>query len=324
MEQTAVLLDPDFASTLGQQVYGFTAGQAGVGLLGIASFLMFLFLLADGGAAIIRILYAIGLSSVSLEPSSATISTSKKIIRTTLLSLLGSFSLVLIMLAVNPDVVTGDVDLTGITSANSQRIGLNAGTLSSPACADEAKLKMSLSSGGGVCGQIQCTALIGCDMTYKPDIIKEANRQGVDPALALAIMCQESKGKKSPKPNINTSSGTVDCGLMQINKPGSTCSPEDEDVPTNISKGIAQIRQKFSQITQTYPTISREMLVLASYNCCGTEGSPNQASKDCTPASGFPFTLPRWACPINPGPSQTNMCFVRNYVCNISNCLGNP
>ncbi len=114
-----MLLDPDFASTLGQQVYGFTAGQAGVGLLGIASFLMFLFLLADGGAAIIRILYAIGLSSVSLEPSSATISTSKKIIRTTLLSLLGSFSLVLIMLAVNPDVVTGDVDLKGLWSSSS-------------------------------------------------------------------------------------------------------------------------------------------------------------------------------------------------------------
>ena len=97
---------------------GFTLGQVpATGLLAITSFILFLFLAASSGAAVIRILYALGLRVGTFgEPSDINMSKSKKIISTVLFALIGSFSLVLFMLAVNPDVVRGTVDFSKIAN----------------------------------------------------------------------------------------------------------------------------------------------------------------------------------------------------------------
>jgi hypothetical protein len=38
-------------------------------------------------------------------------------------------------------------------------------------------------------------------------------------------------------------------------------------------------------------------------------------------SSGFPSSIPKWACPINPGTADLNMCSVKSYVCELSSCL---
>ncbi len=107
------LLEDKAPALLGHDL-SFTIGQTG-SLFAVSSFLMFLILVAGGGAAIIRILYALGIRVGTFgEASEAKISESKKIISSVLFSLLFSFGLVLFMLAINPDVVTGDVSFAGI------------------------------------------------------------------------------------------------------------------------------------------------------------------------------------------------------------------
>jgi hypothetical protein len=108
---------------------------------------------------------------------------------------------------------------------------------------------------------------------------------------------------------------------MQINVQGSTCPPNILDPATNIARGVELIKQKNATISQTYQGISREMMIAAAYNCCGNGDNANAPSADCTTANGFPYSIPKWACPINPGPTTANMCFVRGYSCDVAACL---
>jgi hypothetical protein len=93
------------------------------------------------------------------------------------------------------------------------------------------------------------------------------------------------------------------------------------DPATNIARGVDLIKQKLSSSGQIYQNIPQRLGAYASYNCCGGGTQPNAPSVDCTQASGFPYSIPKWACPINPGAGQFNMCFVKNYTCEIDACV---
>ncbi|MCX6756612.1 MAG: hypothetical protein NTW35_00455 [Candidatus Nomurabacteria bacterium] len=111
------LLDENIQPILNKsnQPFGFTIGQE-TSLFAISSFVLFLFLAASGVATIGRILYALGLKTANSD-NEAKITTANKIITSSLFALLMSFSLVLLFLAVNPDVVKGTVDFSKIKTS---------------------------------------------------------------------------------------------------------------------------------------------------------------------------------------------------------------
>ena len=324
MSDSFIPLDPNIVKDLGlSQPFGFTIGQS-TSFVAITSFVLFFMLSASGIATIGRILYALGLR-VANSDNEAKITTANNIITSALFALVASFSLVLLLLFINPDMVTGNVDFKNIAISDSMKVGsqtaAQTGSTGSSSCPDETAFRENVNTNKTVCMTNTCNALTGCDTTTYASIInQEAIKQGVNPKIVTILMCRESKGNKNAT-HPNNSPTSIDCGLMQLNKPGSTsCSAEDLDPQTNIAKGVALIKSKYASVSQSYPSITKDMLVAASYNCCNT-GSPNVQSSDCTPASGYPFTLPKWACPIDPGKTDTNMCFVRNYVCDINACL---
>ena len=114
MSNFYVPLDGTIQSSLLQasQPFGFTIGQE-TSLASISSFVLFIILAASGVAAIGRVLYALGLR-VANSDNEAKITTANQIITSALFALLMSFSLVLLFLAINPDVVTGNVDFARI------------------------------------------------------------------------------------------------------------------------------------------------------------------------------------------------------------------
>ena len=81
------------------------------------------------------------------------------------------------------------------------------------------------------------------------------------------------------------------------------------------------MKQKISASSQIYQNIPVETGPFSAYNCCANKTIPNSPSADCTPANGFPFSIPKWACPINPGEGDFNMCSVKSYACELSVCM---
>ncbi|MEI6810953.1 MAG: hypothetical protein WCK60_02815 [Candidatus Nomurabacteria bacterium] len=118
-----VLLDENIQTTIGQsnQPFGFTIGQE-TSLVDVSSFVLFLFLAASGVATIGRILYALGLKTANSDNESK-ITAANQIITSSLFALLMSFSLVLLFLAINPDIVTGNVDFSKV------KVGSNTGVV---------------------------------------------------------------------------------------------------------------------------------------------------------------------------------------------------
>lgn len=317
-----------FLSGFGGETYSFTSGEATTSFLPITTYALWFMLTAIGLAALGMMLYGVFEASGADASSSKIASGHKKITNAFKYTVL-SFSLVMIMLWVNPDMVTGDVDLSGFrlngskttTTANTPgRTSTVSQTASSASCTNPDTLKKSLASGSGVCAGATCTVLADCNLTpYLPIIKQEAARQDLDYRFVAAIMCRESRGKKdavSPPDKV----GTINCGLMQINKRGS-CTAEDLDPQTNIARGAALLKEKHGAISQIYPNIKKESLVAAAYNCCGGGDNPNASSNDCTVSSGFPYSIPKWACPINPGTPPSNMCDVKSYACSIAACI---
>ena len=138
------------------------------------------------------------------------------------------------------------------------------------------------------------------------------------PVIIIVTICKESSGRKDAQ-NKNPN-GTYDCGLMQINQQ-TPCDAAILNPTENIKIGIATMKKKIDFAIQIYPNIPAESGAFASYNCCANGTIPHAPSADCTVSNGFPFTLPKWACPINPGDGQYNMCTVKNYTCELNACL---
>lgn len=218
---------------------------------------------------------------------------------------------------------------TGINILTPTKI-VSLGGENSTKCANPQTFLEAQKNGIQVCSATSCNKICQFDPSIKKIVIDEAQKAGADYRLLLALICQESSGKVDPPPHKNESDGTYDCGIMQINNgiknsnSSQPCSSEIINPLTNIQQGIRLYQQKLSAVSKyKYNGVSQEAMALANYNCCGTEGSPNQPSNDCSIKNGFPYDLPKWACPINPGGSKTNMCFVKNYSCNVLACAKN-
>jgi hypothetical protein len=308
-------LEPAFTQTFTQdgQAVGFST-DAAVSLFASTSFLYTLGIMLSVVAA--GVMYARA-GVWRMEASERGVKKSNEEIKRTTLGLLGVLSLFVIIYTFNRDLLTGNVGLDGLRAGTS---AYTPPSNSAPRTCDTPSYVISqLSSPGGICANTACTALSGCSyQQYLPIIRSEASRQGVDENLVIAIMCTESRGvadARNQNPN-----GSYDCGLMQINQTGS-CSPSSLDPASNIAAGVTHLKRVISSAGQVYQNIPQTAGVAATYNCCANGTVPNAPSADCTTSSGFPFSVPKWACPINPGEGQFNMCTVKSYGCGVNACV---
>jgi hypothetical protein len=188
------------------------------------------------------------------------------------------------------------------------------GTCASPSLVASSFTSSSFTLCGTTCNKT-------CDLSAFMPIIKEvSSNNGIDYRVIASLICKESSGNPKAE-QVGNNNGSRDCGLMQINVRGS-CDASLLDPKTNIEKGVALYKQKLSQVSSfSYGSIPKEVMAFASYNCCGNGDNPNAKSVDCNSTSGFPTTPPKWACPINPGTGSSNMCAVKNYACDVYNCI---
>lgn len=260
------------------------------------------------------------------EASEAGVRKSKEWFKQAVLGLLGVLLLAMFIDTINKDLRRADFDFGVLTTEKTPTSsiapvsGYSGTSVQNLSCASIETVQQ-LQKNGNVCGNTSCTALSGCNYSqYLPIINNQASLYGVDPKLAIVIMCRESKAKKEAQ-NTNPN-GTYDCGLMQINQ-NTPCDQSILDPEKNIAIGIQKIKSKSSSqsVNQIYPGVPEKAGLFASYNCCANGTLPNAPSNDCNQSSGFSSALPKWACPINPGEGRYNMCAVNNYACDLVACL---
>jgi hypothetical protein len=244
--------------------------------------------------------------------------------------LIGLLSLSLLFFTVNRDMVSGDVGLAVLKVNGVDVVGSNSAGVATPpagaagaptgrSCESSSAIVSKLQSSGGLCGGVTCTILSGCRYTvYLPIIERETSGDSMLKKMTIVTMCRESSGRADAT-NKNPNN-TYDCGLMQVNQTA-PCDAAILDPSENIKRGVAKLKEKMSLGSRVYTGIPSTAGVFASYNCCANGTRPNDASVDCTSASGFPFPIPKWACPINPGDGTYNMCVVKNYACELSVCM---
>jgi hypothetical protein len=325
--KTYTSLEPAFSQTFTQngQAVGFST-DAAVSLFASTSFLYTLGIMLSVVAA--GVMYARA-GVYRMQASEKGVRKSNEEIKRTTLGLLGVLSLFVIIYTFNRDLLTGDVTLGELRAGTAAPSGglstVVPSTYTPPSntasrtCDAPTYVISQLSSPNGICANTSCTVLSGCAyQQYLPIIRSEASRQGVDENLVIAIMCTESRGLATAK-NQNPN-GSYDCGLMQINRTG-TCDPSSFDPASNIAAGVAHLKRVIASAGQIYQNIPQTAGIAATYNCCANGTVPNAPSADCTPSAGFPFTIPKWACPINPGEGQYNMCTVKSYGCGVTACV---
>ena len=184
-------------------------------------------------------------------------------------------------------------------------------------CEATSIVKDKMSTSGGVCSNKSCSAKCSFSAEVLTAIKTEASAKGVDYRYVAAIACRESGGNPNAKGAL-ANNGKPDCGLMQINS--TSCGADIMNLKNNIDAGIDLFKSKLNSVPSSYPNIARETQAFAAYNCCSNGDNPNAQSNDCTVSAGFTFTLPKWACPINPGTGNFNMCAVKDYACDITSC----
>ena len=164
-------------------------------------------------------------------------------------------------------------------------------------------------------------------------IIKENSWVGKDIQrykVVAAIMCRESSGNHMNGTNVNMAPD-FGCGLMQITKSAISSQAQCNSaypntlagITANINEGIAQIQSKYNAAPgdSTYGGgVTKYQNTFAMYNCCANGENPSSPSASCSTSSGWP-SIPKWACPIDPGTGQFNMCDVKNYACSVSACI---
>lgn len=263
-----------------------------------------------------------------MQASEAGIRKSNEIFKKTTLGLLGVFSLFLIISTVNKDLLTADIGLGSLNQRGGTYRGVvnvtestpitRSGSGTSRACDPVDQVKASLASPSGVCASTACTVLTGCKyQQYLSTIQSVSNDLGVNYKMIVVTMCKESGG--NPNAQNKNSNNTYDCGLMQINQTA-PCDATILETKTNITKGVQEMKKKMVEANRVYTNIPAEAGVFASYNCCANGTIPNEPSGSCKQSDGWP-SIPKWACPIDPGTSEFNMCGVKAYACELVNCL---
>lgn len=323
------LLEPSSFSSLGITKGATFDGGSDTSFFSTSSFVYTLFFVAIIAAAFYEYILV---GVYRMEASESGIRRSNETFKRTTLGLLGVFGLFLLIFTINKGLLTGDVGLTelrakpGVAGGGGELINtsspLSGGSSSggsSKACDTNDSVKAKIAS-GNICSGTVCKSLSGCKWaTYKDLIKSESAAQGVDPKLIVVTMCKESGGNPAAK-NQNPNN-TWDCGIMQINQPGA-CDPNPTQaaIIDNIKKGISLMKGKINATNQVYPGVPREAGYFSTYNCCADGTSPNSKSVSCGNEPGFP-SVPKWACPIDPGTGPNNMCTVRNYACELNECL---
>jgi hypothetical protein len=321
-------LEPSFSQSLGLGKGVSFSTDAPVSLFTTTSFLYSLAIMISVVAA--GFIYArAGLWR--MQASEAGVRKSNEEIKRATLGLLGVLSLFVILYTFNRGLLSGEVgfkDLRvgGYTSGGGGDFGgagatgeIPRSTGTSVSCESPQATISKLTAPGGICGGTQCTILSGCNyQKYLPTIKQEASRVGVDYKLVIAIMCRESRA--SPIAQRKNTDGTFDCGLMQVNQK-TACDASALEPSSNIARGAELLKRSVRSANQLYQNIPVEAGIAATYNCCSNGTVPNATSVDCTAQAGFPFPIPKWACPINPGEGKFNMCFVKGYSCEVSACL---
>lgn len=314
-------LEPGITSSVGLDAISFSGSSPTLST--VTTLITIIFFMLIGGAVFYRLLMA---GIYRLEASENGVRKSNEAFRGATFGVLGVFLMFLIFFTFNRDILLSDVGLGALKSGGAVRSGVVTGVPApptrsggGPSCSNPSEVISKLGSSGGICAGTACTVLSGCNYSQYINIIKtESLVAGVDPRLVAVIMCKESGAR--PDAEGRNPNGTYDCGLMQVNQPG-PCGADSLNPQLNIRKGVALLKQKTAAVNQSYSGIPQRLGVLASYNCCANGTVPHSASADCTTANGFPFSIPKWACPINPGEGQFNMCTVKNYVCGIDACL---
>jgi hypothetical protein len=319
-------LEPSFLTNIVlKDVPGFTSSN--LSFYDISSFIFTLFFVAIIAAAFWEYILA---GVYRMEVSEGGIRKSKETFNRTTWGLFGIFALFLLIFAINKGLLTGDFGVvkagpvaqvsTGITTAPISSVSKSGG--STKVCESKEAVITKLQSSGGICGGAVCTKLSGCNYSTYINLIDQAVEGDSQlKKMIIVTMCMESRANPSAN-NTNTkgSSVTYDCGLMQINQK-TPCDAAILDPAENIRRGVALMKEKRQLSSQTYDNIPAETGPFSAYNCCASDTVPNSPSADCTTANGFPYPIPKWACPINPGDSSSNMCSVKSYVCELSACM---
>ena len=314
-------LEPDFEKAIVPQGFGFSTDKA-PDLGAVFTFVWVGLLVLCVAAGAFRLAYAGWLRMQLSGPAEQAIRASDAAIKSVGLGLLGILGMFVFIYTFNRDLLRVDVGLSDLkteailSSPSSPQVVTTVPTQTSgqsASCTTSANIISAVQSQSGLCGSASCSSLTGC--TYQPylsTIRAEAGRLGISPELAVTIMCKESKGRPSAQ-NRNPN-GTYDCGLMQVNQTA-PCDASILDPATNIRLGLERLKQYSNvRIYEGVPVVGS---IAASYNSGPAYNNP---SVDCTNATGFP-TIPKWACPINPGDGQFNMCAVKNYACEVSACV---
>ncbi len=318
-------LEQSSLTTLGIQSVSFNSGNTS--FFSVISFLMMLSFIAVVGVASIMIVKG---GMLRMKASEESIRSSNEVFRRVVFGVLGVFSLFIIITTINSGLITGDIDLGKLrvgsgdaittnnlttkevtTSSKSTSGAVNAGCQSK-------EIVIQNIQNNDACKGVSCSALFGCNYSsYLATIEKYTSGDQELRKMAIVTLCKESKGVLTA--NNKNPDGTYDCGVMQINQKD-PC-PASYDVDANIQQGINKLRSLKNNTNQTYPGFPRWGGVFASYNCCSNGTAPNSASNDCNTSSGFPGSVPKWGCPINPGDGQFNMCTVKNYTCDLVKCM---
>ena len=320
-------LEPSSLTDVGVKAPTFAVGST-PSFFATSSFLYALCFVAIVVGAFYRYVFA---GVLRVQADEAGIRQSNEIIKKVTLGLLGVFSLFIILFTVNKGLVTGEVGLGDLKVSGSSSGGgvarvipvttTQGGTVSntsSRSCESKDAVISRIQS-GDACGGVSCTALSGCNyQQYLPIIEQVTGGDNQLRKMAIVTMCRESKANANAQ-NKN-SDGTYDCGLMQINS-RTPCDASIMSPSTNIQAGVQTLKTAINIGSQVYPGFPVEGNVFANYNCCSNGTKPSAPSADCTPASGFPSSIPKWGCPINPGTSDYNMCSVKNYACDLVACL---
>jgi hypothetical protein len=327
-------LESNSLKSLGVDAPTFTGATPS--FLATSTFVYTLFFTAIVAASFYRYVVA---GALRMQASESGIRQSNEIIKKVTLGLLGVFSLFLILITVNKDLVSGNVGLSalgttggvGAVSVQGTRnttVTQNQTTgVSSQSCESVDTAKARMTSPEGVCSNVRCTLLSGCNYQQFLPIIKEESAAiGIDYKITVVILCRESHGVINPPQRVGAlanSDGSYDCGLMQINRKNKICEPAILDPRGNIHAGVQELKNKMNLQSQTaiVPGVPAMANTFADYNCCANGDRASSPSNDCTPANGFPANFPKWACPINPGIGPFAMCAVKNYACETSNCL---
>ena len=329
-------LEPSSLDSLGIKSPSFDGATS---FLETTTFVYMLFFSVIVVAAFYRYVVA---GALRMQSSQSSIQKSNEIIKAVTFGLLGVFSLFLILFTVNKQLVAGDVELGAFNQGGGSSVGRvsppvaaspPAGAAGAPggsggssrACEPVDIVKTKINSPGGICGGAVCTALSGCNYEkYRSVIQQETGGDSQLEKMIIVAMCKEARG--NPAATHKNNDASYDCGLMQINQkgecPSSSILSSSEYIQANIRDGVRLMRQKISVSSQTYPILKvrPESGAFSSYNCCSNGTIPNSPSVSCAQKDGWPL-IPKWACPIDPGDSSSNMCSVKSYVCDLTACL---